>query len=321
MYDSLDLTSSIASDLLPLLNIDDYKNPLIQLMSRLVKNNLLSYKEYELFSSKFVLEAKQAWKKQLIIEKARAIEKAQKNTQGNKRDQGFSNNKSSPDDGNETLSLYVDLLMTMWEKNSAVPQLLNQLLTSNDKQLRYKTMLLFIRSEKIVHDSIIYNFAANDDYRYDLYNDLSRLKKLNLFPSRFKNQLDLATSKLYNSSEYNKPDSIVFLATLPLQWTKKDGLVYFFKYKRKRGDVWKIASVGLLQKDSTQFEFKKERDRAYNFNLDFTEFSDLRFKDEESMNDQLQKRLKEMIYAKRSSAKEFYTGDEEGNSIYKTFTK
>ena len=175
--------------------------------------------------------------------------------------------------------------------------------------------------KKIVPDSIIYNFAANDDYRYDLYNDLNRLKKLNLFPALYKNQLNLATSKLYNSSEYNKPDSIFFLDTLPLLWAKKDGLVYFFKYKRKKDDVWKIASVGLLQKDSTQFEFKKERSRNYNFELDFTEFSDLRFKEDEPVNDQLFKRLKEMIYAKRSSAKEFYNSDDDEGGGYRPFSK
>jgi len=325
LYDSLELTSSIVNDLLPLVNIDDYKYPIIELMSKLVRAGFLSYKEYQSHSSKFLLEAKQAWKKQLIMEKAKAIEKAQKNSaQGYKKDQGFSNvnNRSfADDDGNETLSFYADLLMPMWEKDAAVPQLLNQLLTSTDKQLRYKTMLLFIRNEKKLPDSIIYNFAANDDYRYDLYNDLSRLKKLNLFPSQYKNQLNLATSKLYNSSEYNKPDSIVFLETLPLQWSKKDGLVYFFKYKRKKDDVWKIASVGLLHKDSTQFEFKKEGGRAYNFDLDFTEFSDLRFREDDLMSEQLQKRLKEMMYAKRSSAKEFYQNKEDEDASYRSFSK
>ena len=79
--------------------------------------------------------------------------------------------------------------------------------------------------------------------------------------------------------------------------------------------------MGLLQKDSTQFEFKKEGSRAYNFDMDFTEFSDLRFREDDLMSDQLQKRLKEMMYAKRSSAKEFYQNKEDEGAAYRSFSK
>ena len=76
LYDSLELTATIAKDLLPLLNIDDYETPVIELMEELVKNNLLQFKDYEQYASKFLLEARQALKKQLIVEKNRDIEKA-----------------------------------------------------------------------------------------------------------------------------------------------------------------------------------------------------------------------------------------------------
>ena len=317
LYDSLQLTASIARDILPLINIDDYKYPLIQLMAKLVDSNLLSHKDYELYSAKFLLEAKQALKKQLIIEKNRGIEKAQKKiNEENANDQI----RSIKDYGNETLNLYATLLMPFWDKNAAIPQLLEQLLSSTDKRLKYKTMLLFIRNGKAVPDSIVNYFAADDEYRYDLYKDLTRLNKLLFFPARYNDHLNLAKSKLLNSSEYNKPDTIAFLKEMSLQWAHKNGLVYFFKYKRKRDDAWKIASVGLVQKDTGKFEFKNEKGRAYNSELDFTEFSDEKFSDQESIETQLQKRIKKMIYAKRSSAKEFYKDDEE-EFTYKGFTK
>ena len=317
LYDSLQLTAFIARDILPLINIDDYKYPLIQLMAKLVDSNLLSYKDYELYSAKFLLEAKQALKKQLIIEKNRGIEKAQKKINEENADDQI---RSIKDYGNETLNLYATLLMPLWEKNPAVSQLLHQLLGSTDKRLKYKTMLLFIRNGKAVPDSIVNYFAADDEYRYDLYKDLTRLNKFLFFPARYNNHLNLAKSKLLNSSEYNKPDTIAFLKEMPLQWANKDGLVYFFKYKRKKDDAWKIASVGLAQKDTGKFEFKNEKGRAYNSELDFTEFSDEKFSDEESLETQLQKRIKKMIYAKRSSAKEFFKDDED-EFTYKGFTK
>jgi hypothetical protein len=193
------------------------------------------------------------------------------------------------------------------------------MLASNDKRLKYKTMLLFIRNGKQVPDSMVHFFAANDDFRYDLYNDLARLKKPALFPQRYNNHLDLAISKLLNASDYDKPDTISFIDQLPLKWANKEGLLYFFKYKRKKDDNWKIATVGLIQKDLNKFEFEKPKNRSYNFDLDFTEFSNVKFNEGDPTEEQLQKRLKQLLYAKRSSSKEFYKGDESfEDSVYES---
>ena len=173
-------------------------------------------------------------------------------------------------------------------------------------------MLLFIKNEKQVADSIINDFAADNNYRYQLYKDLIRLDASAFFPAQYKNQLDLATSKLFNSSDYNKPDSIVFIAKKELKWAAADGFIYFFKYKRRKNDDWKLATVGLIQKDSTQFEFKGPgRRRGSDFKLDFTEFANERFKENEPLEDQLNKRIRQLIYAKRPSAKNFYKPGEE----------
>jgi hypothetical protein len=106
-----------------------------------------------------------------------------------------------------------------------------------------------------------------------------------------------------------------------LHWAHKDGLVYFFKFKRKKDDDWKIASVGLLQKDSMSFEFKNPKGRAYNYELDFTEFSNERLKDDEPIDEQLEQRLKKLVYAKRPGAKEFYKIDDEEEPDYRGFEK
>ena len=142
-----------------------------------------------------------------------------------------------------------------------------------------------------------------------------------MFPAQYNNHLDLAKGKLFNSSEYNKPDTIAFLKALPLHWAGKDGLVYFFKYKRKKDDAWKIVSVGLVQNDPSKFDFEQERRRAYHHELDFTEFSDGKLLEEEPLDPQLQKRIKKMIYARRESAKEFYKDEDDEGFTYKAFMK
>ena len=95
-----------------------------------------------------------------------------------------------------------------------------------------------------------------------------------------------------------------------MKWANKEGLLYFFKYKRKKDDNWKIATVGLIQKNLNKFEFEKQKNRSYNFDLDFTEFSNVKFNEGDPTEEQLQKRLKQLVYAKRSSSKEFYKGAE-----------
>jgi hypothetical protein len=291
-------------------------------MSSLVDSNLISYKDYEMYVPKFLIEAKQALKKQTILEKNKAIEKAKKKmNEDDEEDVNIGYRRSGRDYGNETLSLYATLLMPVYDKNPAVTQLLQQLLLSNDQRLRYNTTLLFLRNGKTVADSIISSYAADKEYRYELYNDLKDLKKQSFFPAKYNNQMDLALSKLYNEAEYDKPDTIAFLSKKPLAWANKEGFVYFFKYKQKKDDEWKIASVGLVQKDSTAFEFEKQKRRADNYILDFTSLSDTKLKEDEPVEDQLNKRLKQLTYSKRASAKEFYQKDEDEEFAYERFVK
>lgn len=323
LYDSLQLTASIIKDIFPLIDIDDYKYSLLEIMSSLVDSNLISYKDYEQYVPRFLIEAKQALKKQTILEKNKAIEKAKKkmNEDDGEDDIGIGYRRSGRDNGNETLSLYATLLMSLYEKNAAVAQLLQQLLLSNDQRLRYNTALLFLRNNRSVADSIINFYAAEKEYRYELYNDLKDLNKQTLFPVTYNNQVDLALSKLYDDAKYHKPDTMVFVAKKPLYWAGKEGFVYFFKYKRNKEDVWKIASAGLLQKNDNAFEFEKQRSRVDNFNLDFTSLSDTKLKEDEPVDDQLNKRLRQLIYSKRSSAKEFYRDDEDEEFAYEKFMK
>ena len=76
LSDSLKLTKTIMADLLPLMNIDDYEKPMMSLLEQMVDSNLIKPKEYEMYFSKFFIEAKQELKKQAIAEKKKQIEKA-----------------------------------------------------------------------------------------------------------------------------------------------------------------------------------------------------------------------------------------------------
>src|SRR5436190_330626 len=310
LYDSIRLTRSILPGMLPLLNLDDYKWRTMRLLGRMIDSNLVSSSDYDIYFSKFLLEARQELKKQAITEKKKMIKKAaDKNIKANEDD-----DDDGKDYGNEKLALYAKLLMPFWNSNENVPVVFYQLLALNDKKIRYNTALLMIKNNKPVADSVLNYFAATDEYRYSFYNDLQEIGQLKFFPSKYNNKIDLAKSKLLCSKPYGKPDSVAFIEKLHAEFKSKQGYMYFFKYKEKKDDpAWKLAYIGLISKDPKQFEVcarpgssksKIEDDDSDDYN--FTSFTDTKLNEDKSRVQQLSEALKKLIYSHRKSAKEFY---------------
>jgi hypothetical protein len=206
LFDSLALTRTILPELLPLLNLKDYEQPMMRLLGQMVDSNLVKPKDYQIYFSKFLIEAKQELKKQAITEKNRAIKKAEEDK--DKKDNSSDNDDEDKDAGNEDLSLYATLLLPYAETNASVRPLIQQMLASNDKELKYNTLLLLIRNNQVVPDTLLTYFAGLEDYRYKLYKDLKRIKAMNKFPAKYNNHLDLGRSKLMEEKSYNKADSL-----------------------------------------------------------------------------------------------------------------
>src|SRR6187399_358248 len=326
LSDSLQLTRTILNDLLPLMTLDDYKKPIMHLLRKMVDSNLVKAKEYEIYYSKFLIEAKQQLKKQAIEEKKSAIEKAEGEKTEAKTADPYRRNEGSQ--GNEELITYATLLLPFRETNPAVKDVLKQMLSSNDKRLKYNTAYLFLRHKISLPDTMLAYFAKLDDYRYELFTDLRTLKMQDKFPAEYKNQQDLSKSKLFSSS-YSKPDSLVFIDSLPASVKNRTGFVFFYKYKTKKDDLfWKLATAGLLSHDNNQFNYDDDEDdeddedddddmgytsimSGFNFSRDdnkivFTEFTDEKIKDDIPVKEQMEKQLKKILYSKRKSARMFY---------------
>ncbi|HMK17373.1 MAG TPA: TraB/GumN family protein [Chitinophagaceae bacterium] len=333
--DSLQLTKTILTDLLPLMTLDDYKKPIMHLLRKMVDSNLVKAKDYEIYYSKFLIEAKQQLKKQNIEEKKSAIEKAEDEKAETKIDNLYRRNEG--DQGNEDLITYATLLLPFRETNPAVNDLLKKMLSSEDKRLKYNTVYLFLRHKISLPDTMLTYFAKLDDYRYELFTDLRALKMQEKFPTEYKSQQDLSKSKLFSSS-YNKPDSLVFIDSLPASIKNRKGFVFFYKYKTKKDDqFWKLATAGLLSQDNNQFNYDDDEDdeddddemgytsimSGFNFSRDdnkivFTEFTDEKIKEDVPVKEQMEKQLKKILYSKRKSARMFYNeGQDYSNMSYR----
>ena len=186
------------------------------------------------------------------------------------------------------------------------------------KKDKYNTTILLLQNKRAVPDTMLNFFAGTDEYRYELYLDLKRLKQLNLFPAAQKNQQAIARSEILYSQSYNKPDTLVFMEKFPVDYKDRSGYVYVFKYKEKKEDnTWKLATVGLLPKDESLYEFPETKkkpgrrfDYYYNNDYDFTNISETKLTTETAEKEHLQKLIKKLVYGKRKSAAHFYIDGE-----------
>ena len=297
----------------------------MKLLGQMIDSNLVKAEDYEMYFSKFLIEAKQELKKQSIAEKKKAIAKAEQSKTEKKTSYDYD---ADGDGGNANLSLYATLLLPYWDKNASVPPLIQQMLRSNDKQLKYNTMLLMLQHNKPYPDTLLKYFAGLDDYCYKLYTDLKDMKKSGKFPEMYNNHLDMGRSYLLNTKLYGKPDSVVYMDRLKTEYKGKMGYIYFYKYKNKKDDLaWKLATAGLVPENPRQFEFedtvtknlllqKFELVSSSRYNkYEFTEFTDTRIDGEEPMSEFLKKQLKKMLYSRRKSAKEFYKDDKGRSAV------
>ncbi|MBL7725811.1 MAG: TraB/GumN family protein [Chitinophagaceae bacterium] len=324
LSDSLQLTRTILPELLPLLNLDDYKSSIMEILGKMADSSIVQTKDYEAYFSKFILEAKQELKKQSIAEKKKAIKLAEE-SKADEKPSYYYRDEDEADKGNEDLSLYATLLIPFLETKPSVKPLIEQMLASYDKKLKYKTMLQLIKSNRPYPDTLLKYFGKLDDYRYILYDDLRQLKKSDKFPSFYNNHLDLGKSALLNEKSYGRPDSLVYVDRLKATYKDKKGFIYFFKYKTKKDDLtWKLATVGLVPENPREFQFEdtvklkfpKPVYDLFNFRkynrYNFTGFTDVKVNTDGTLTSQLERELKKLLYARRKSAKEFYEGEKNG---------
>lgn len=309
LADSLQLSAGIVKSLLPLISIDDYEQPVMNLLRSLVDSNLVHPQDYEAYLPKLILEAKQALKKQLIQEKNRAIAKAKKAEEETKTTDVYE--RETDDAGNSKLSRYATLLLPFRDQSPQVKALIDQLLKSNDKRLRYDVTMLLLRNGQQVPDSLLRQFASQDDFRYPLYGSLKKIGKVDRFPAAFKNQVDMTRSRLLTTQSYNRPDTLVLLRKMPLKYRERDGVLYFFRYKEKKEEnTWKIAVAGLLPADSTQVEFAANGNKEEEDDYDFTALTSTRLTTDTPEGEQLQKLCRKLLYSRRKSAAQFYNDND-----------
>lgn len=290
--DSLQLSKALFPDLLQLSSMDDYKAKVLSLLVTLVDSNFIKANDYENYFSKIYYDARIELKKQQGKDEKRMEQESKKDDNVNLlryTNFGYSNNKSGLND-------YGILLLPFYDKNANAQKYFEKLLQSKDPDVRLNTAVLLIRSNKNVADSILLQLADADQSRAKLFTKLEKAKRLDKFPIKYKNQVDIARSLMLDDRGYDKIDSVIFIKKQAAAYRDKKGQVYFFKYRIKKEDGWKIGISGLQPEDETVVSSDDH----------LTAMTDKKLKEDETQDEQLQKILKKMIFTLYRSGKYFY---------------
>jgi len=288
--DSLQLAAMLFPELLQLTTLADYKEPVNGLLVQLVDSGYIKGKQYRDYFNKIYFDAKVALKKQQGKD-----EKTMQQDQL-KTDDYVEDIRYGAEDKKEVLTGYAVLLAPFYKQHTTVPVFFNKLLQSKNDDVRLGAVITLLKNNQPVQDSILLNMAASDRLRGKLYSELVKIKKEELFPVRYKTQADLARSYLVTDKNYSNVDSVVFVSRQPAAYKSEKGTVYFFKYRVKKEDDWKIGISGL----------QPEKETALSSSNDLTAMTDKKLKEDKPVDDQFQQQLKRLIFNSHKSAKNFF---------------
>lgn len=313
LNDSLPLTKTLFPEILQLASLEDYKHEVNDLLIDLVDSNYLKGNDYENYFSKLFFDAKIELKKQQlkdekVIDKKEDEQEDEENTsrrvtttRSYKSYVGYKDYAYAKKSNSE-LEDYAILLMPFYDKNVAVQKFFDKLLQSKNNDLKISTITLMLRNDKKINDTILKNIAAKESYKVKLYQALAEIKKANLFPTDYINQEAFAKSILLNETEKEKFYATEIVKKQTVELKNKKGVVYFFKYKMDKDEEWQLGISGLQPINVKEVDYKPE----------LVYLSGKKFSTDKTELEQFEQELKELIFAKRKSARNFFTANDYG---------
>ena len=306
LEDSLALSAALFPDLLKLSTLSDYKEPVLELLVRLADSGFVKPKNYKRYLSSIFIDAKVAQKKQRAIEEKKMQDDKKKLENDNSTDVGkdfhYNNTRSGLND-------YSVLLIPFYDKDKHVKQYFSRLLESKDERVKMAAAIILLRNRHEVNDSIFNKIAADARLTGKLYSALESIHRLDKFPAKYKSQLSLARSFLLAENEYNKMDSVLILGKTVASVKGITGNVFFFKYRVKKTDDWKMGLSGLQPLD----------ENLVTGNNILSILTDKKFKEFEPIEPQFQQQLKRILFGYHQSGRKFFNTDD-SNSSYKSLS-
>ncbi|HOZ79424.1 MAG TPA: TraB/GumN family protein [Ferruginibacter sp.] len=302
LEDTLELAAQLYPDILQLTSLDDYKEPVMDLLVTLVDSGHIKPAQYENWFSKIFFDAKLALKKQKVNDEKKMEEESKKEDDIEESDYAYPARYSSSEHSDE-LKDYAVLLAPFYDQNVNVSKFFDKLLQSKDDDVKMNVAVVLLRNKRDVPDSIFTNIAAKDNLRGRLYTELEEIKRLDKFPAKYKNQVDIARTYLLMEKSFDKVDSVELVGKQGASYDTKKGVVYFFKYRVKKEDDWKMGISGL----------QPENENEVSSDNKLCSMTDKKLKEEKPAIEQFQEQLKKLLFNFHPSARNFYENSRYGN--------
>ena len=295
-FDSLALSASLFPQLLQLSTLDDYRNNIIDLLVALVDSGYVKAADYAEFFPGIYIDAKVAWKKQQAAEE-KVMEANNKldPADDDAEEEDYAGSGNSYELNNKAI-----LLIPFYESNKNVKQYFTKMLQSKDAIVKMNTAVLLLRNKKLVSDSLLLQLAKDERQRVNLYHKLETIKQLDKFPNQYRNQLAIARSYIVRENKSVKMDAVEFIKKSTASIKGNVGVVYFFKYRIKKTDEWKIGISGL----------QPLKENEVSSNDDLVLLTDKKLVANEPIEEQLNLQLRKLIFGYFNSSRNFYRSNE-----------
>jgi uncharacterized protein YbaP (TraB family) len=342
--DSLELVKTLFPEILQLTSLDDYKSTVNNMLIRLIDSNKIAAKEYEPYFSKILFDARVALKKQQKDDEKQVQEELSKE-EGVEETYRYNNYRS---EGSSELVDYATLLLPFYEQNAAVPKYFDKLWQTRNDKVKYDLMIKLLEKNRSIPDTMIKHFADKEEMRGELYYRLAKLKKLQLFPARYKTQAEMAKAFLYSNITDGEDDDEETAFDYPAAGSGRrvDFSRYYQSYFRNRytgggsGSDKKLDSIVFLKKEWVVTEKKKGYVYLYKYRRDkedkwrialsglqpekadsiaysnsFTSLTDDKLKEagecEDTPEEQIALALKKAVYARNRATRNFFSDGED----------
>lgn len=308
------LVAGLFPDILRLTSIDEYKTPVTDLLIRLSDSNRVRKEAYADHFTNLFYDA-QVLLKRLQIGDTRA--RGQDNSDDREtiaypiqnlyQDESYSPAYANSDSWTvePRIVKYARLLIPFYDRPS-VPGWFTQLLQTRDTVIKARIAVLMIRNNHPVSDTLLSSIAADDRYRAELYRQLDKIGRMDLFPEKYRNQEAMARSLLMNNRSYDKPVAIEAAGKKWVSIKGEKGNVYFFKYKLKDQDTWLIAYSGL----------QPEKPGEVCVDRSLVEMTRQKLTSDQPERQQFERRLQQLILSKRKSAARFFRSGNNNQGLF-----
>ena len=227
--DSLSIAKKIFPELLNYTTIEEYKEPIYELLVDLIDKGLINNLDYSAYKKQLLNQARIELKRQL----------------GKKSNE---NPYAAKTDG-DLLKLYVKLLFP-FRKDKNVKTFFSNVEFIKNADVKSTLITLQINASEKYNKEIFRDLVSDLSSRGILYKKLRKIDKTALFPEKYKNKEEIYKAILFKRNQKQElKDSVVFLESRSFKVSKNKFEIYFYKSKINKNSTqaynkeWKINYI------------------------------------------------------------------------------